>query len=58
MTTRVLFDADRERNNPRRCGGCTLCCKLLPMPELDKRAGKPCQHQRFNHAYPVATHRY
>ena len=31
----------------RQCGGCTLCCKLLPVPQLDKAAGKRCQHQRY-----------
>jgi hypothetical protein len=30
----------------RRCGTCTLCCKLLPVQELHKDAGVRCQHQR------------
>jgi hypothetical protein len=30
----------------RQCGGCTLCCKLLPVPPLKKLAGHRCQHQR------------
>jgi hypothetical protein len=30
----------------RECGGCTLCCKLLPVRELDKVAGERCRHQR------------
>lgn len=30
----------------RQCGECTLCCKLLPVPELHKPAGARCQHQR------------
>lgn len=30
----------------RRCGDCTLCCKLLPVREMNKRAGERCQHQR------------
>lgn len=29
----------------RRCGGCTLCCKLLPVRELDKPANTRCRHQ-------------
>lgn len=33
-------------DGPRRCGGCTLCCTLLPVRELNKLAGKRCQHQR------------
>jgi hypothetical protein len=28
----------------RACGTCTLCCKLFPVPELDKPAGRWCQH--------------
>ena len=30
----------------RHCGECTLCCKLLPVVELDKGANTRCQHQR------------
>ncbi|HEV8466043.1 MAG TPA: hypothetical protein VGQ63_13705 [Pseudolabrys sp.] len=30
----------------RHCGGCTLCCKLLPVTDLDKVAGERCRHQR------------
>lgn len=31
----------------RTCGECTLCCKLMPVPELkDKVAGERCPHQR------------
>ena len=26
------------------CGTCTLCCKLFPVPELDKPSGKWCRH--------------
>ena len=29
----------------RRCGGCTLCCKLLPVRELAKPANTKCDHQ-------------
>ena len=28
----------------RTCGTCTLCCKLFPVPELDKPAGRWCAH--------------
>lgn len=28
----------------RDCGSCTLCCKLFPVPELQKPAGRWCQH--------------
>lgn len=30
----------------RQCGGCTLCCKLVPVEELHKAAGQRCQHVR------------
>src|SRR3954469_1149511 len=30
----------------RGCGTCTLCCKLIPVRELNKSAGERCQHQR------------
>ena len=26
------------------CGGCSLCCKLLDIPELEKPANRWCQH--------------
>jgi hypothetical protein len=28
----------------RSCGSCTLCCKLFPVPELEKPAGRWCQN--------------
>ena len=31
----------------RECGGCTLCCKLLPIKAFAKPAGHRCQHQRW-----------
>jgi hypothetical protein len=30
----------------RRCGDCTLCCRLLPVGELKKAAGERCAQQR------------
>lgn len=30
----------------RRCGSCTLCCRLPPVLELEKAAGVRCKHQR------------
>jgi hypothetical protein len=29
----------------RHCGDCTLCCRLLPVGELQKAANTRCQHQ-------------
>jgi hypothetical protein len=38
----LIYDADPMR----QCGACTLCCKLVPVKEIGKRAGERCQHQR------------
>lgn len=29
----------------RQCGSCTLCCKLLPVPEISKPTGERCGSQ-------------
>ena len=29
----------------RTCGTCTLCCRVLPIKDLDKPANVRCQHQ-------------
>jgi hypothetical protein len=31
----------------RQCGDCQLCCKLLPVPPLGKKANQRCKHQKF-----------
>jgi len=31
----------------RQCGDCTLCCKLLPVRELQKLSNTRCQYQRY-----------
>lgn len=33
-------------SSQRTCGTCTLCCKLLPVGDLDKRANQVCRYQR------------
>lgn len=43
----VLFDADRDANRTRQCGDCQLCCKLVPVEEIDKKAGVKCPAQKF-----------
>lgn len=49
----VTHDGDKttvtfsDKKVGRVCGDCTLCCKLVPVPELRKPAGKKCQHVRF-----------
>jgi len=30
----------------RECGGCTLCCRLLPVRELGKGSNERCKHQQ------------
>ena len=42
-TTRIEFG---DTGTGRVCGGCTLCCKLLPTPELSKPANQRCRHQK------------
>ena len=37
---------DSTRRTSRRCGDCQLCCKLIPVEELGKRANERCGHQR------------
>ena len=32
----------------RNCGSCTLCCTLLPVLELGKKANQKCDHLKFN----------
>lgn len=31
----------------RQCGDCQLCCKLLPVPAVTKKANEKCQFQKF-----------
>lgn len=33
-----------HNKNKRSCGSCSMCCKVLGIPELDKPADKWCQH--------------
>jgi Fe-S-cluster containining protein len=38
---------ERERREAARsCGTCSLCCTVLRVDELSKRAGEDCMHQR------------
>jgi hypothetical protein len=36
--------APREPIAGRSCGGCTLCCKILGVPEIEKPRGSWCTH--------------
>ena len=41
-------DPERERRAASRsCGPCSLCCTVLRVDELEKRAGTNCEHQCF-----------
>lgn len=44
MTVRITLRETAEGR--RRCGSCTLCCRLLPVRTLEKPANTRCQHQR------------
>jgi hypothetical protein len=34
----------QEEATPRDCGGCTACCGIVGVKEIDKPAWSPCQH--------------
>lgn len=42
----VTIEIGLESVGPRRCGGCTLCCRLLPVRSLNKAANERCTYQR------------
>lgn len=44
MTSAVLYSAETVGN--RTCGGCTLCCKLMPVAEIGKKGGVRCKYQK------------
>jgi hypothetical protein len=47
-TFRILFKARpmADPSQPRACGACSLCCKLLPVAALEKPHEKWCAHCR------------
>lgn len=40
-STEIRFNT---KPNGRVCGSCQLCCKLVPVPVIEKPAGKRCKH--------------
>lgn len=42
-TLSLMLELGKGTN--RRCGDCTLCCKLVPVQELDKPSNTRCVHQ-------------
>lgn len=41
-----ILSIDFDAVTTRRCGDCQLCCKLLPLRELDKPHNTKCEHQK------------
>jgi len=37
----------------RRCGGCQLCCRLVPVASLNKPAGEKCRHAKVGHGCTI-----
>lgn len=46
MTFGPIVTLDFDKPTLRRCGDCQLCCKLMPIQEIDKAAGARCPHQK------------
>jgi hypothetical protein len=46
-----------NKGTGRRCGECTLCCKLVPVPQLTKPAGKKCQHAKYGKGCTIYARR-
>lgn len=40
----TVFDSKSKTN--RQCGDCQLCCRIMPVEEINKQAGVRCQHQK------------
>ena len=40
----ITFD---DVGTGRRCGDCSLCCRLVPVPVLHKAAGQKCRHAKY-----------
>jgi len=50
----IHFEA---QGNGRACGACQLCCKLVPVPVIQKAAGKRCQHQHTGKGCAIYVNR-
>lgn len=42
----VSVNLTDQPDGTRKCGACTLCCRLVPVAALNKKAGDRCPHQR------------
>jgi hypothetical protein len=43
--------------NGRTCGGCTLCCKLLPVRAMEKPANQRCRHAQHGRGCTIYADR-
>jgi hypothetical protein len=49
----VTFDGAGSR----KCGSCQLCCRVLPVPQLHKKAGQKCRHQSYARGCTIYANR-
>ena len=47
MSSESVNESRKPNEKRRTCGECTLCCKLLPVEEIDKEGFTKCQHLKF-----------
>lgn len=47
----------KDKPSGRVCGDCQLCCKLVPVPAIEKPAGKRCKHARTGKGCVIYDHR-
>jgi hypothetical protein len=47
----------KAEGNGRACGDCQLCCKLVPVPVIQKPAGKRCQHAKHGKGCTIYENR-
>jgi hypothetical protein len=56
----ITVDGDisfEDSQTGRKCGDCTLCCKLVPVEEIMKPAGEKCRHVRHGKGCSIYNHR-
>jgi len=46
-----------ERTTHRQCGSCSLCCRLMPLPDLGKPANVQCKYARHKQTGCCTVHR-
>jgi hypothetical protein len=53
-TTTISFD---DVGTGRKCGSCQLCCKLVPVPPIQKPAGERCIKAKVGHGCTIYADR-